>query len=78
MTNQLTRRGFLSAGVAAASSAVRPVADLAAGIHTSSEAQQRKFYAILSVGRLGFEANFKEFEPFVGDEVKEIAVRATV
>jgi phosphoenolpyruvate carboxykinase (ATP) len=25
-----------------------------------------------------FEANFKEFEPFVGDEVKEVAVRAVV
>ncbi len=25
-----------------------------------------------------FEANFKEFEPFVGDEVKEVAVRAAV
>ena len=25
-----------------------------------------------------FEANFKEFEPFVGDEVKEIAVRGAV
>ena len=25
-----------------------------------------------------FEANFKEFEPFVGDEVKEVAVRGVV
>ena len=25
-----------------------------------------------------FEANFKEFEPFVGDEVKEVAVRGAV
>src|SRR5215472_3029641 len=60
MTNEITRRAFLSAGAAAAGSAVLPVAGLTAGIGTLAETQRRRFYAILSVGRLGFEANFNE------------------
>ncbi|HXJ92286.1 MAG TPA: TIM barrel protein [Terriglobia bacterium] len=60
MTNQLTRRRFLSTGAAVASSAVVPAAGLAAGANTPAEPPQRKFYPILSVGRLGFEANFNQ------------------
>ena len=61
MTSQLTRRGFLSIGAAAASSAALPIPGLtAAGTRTPAETQRRKFYPILSVGRLGFEANFNE------------------
>jgi len=60
MTNEITRRAFLSAGAAAASFAVLSVAGLTAVIGTLAETQRRRFYAILSVGRLGFEANFNE------------------
>ena len=60
MTNELTRRRFLSAGATVATSAVLPVAGLGARIAAPAEAPRRKFYAVLSVGRLGFEANFNE------------------
>lgn len=59
MTNELTRRRFLSAG-AAASLAALPTPGLAAGVASPTETPQRKFYPILSVGRLGFQANFPE------------------
>ena len=57
MTNELTRRRFLSAG-AAAGAAVLPGAGLLGG--APAEVSQRKFYAILSVGRLGLQASFNE------------------
>jgi len=59
MTNELTRRRFLSAG-AAASVAALPAPGLVAGVATPAETPQRKFYAILSLGRLGFHASFTE------------------
>jgi sugar phosphate isomerase/epimerase len=60
MANQLTRRRFLSAG-AAASAAVLPIPGLAAAETTPpTGTPRRKFYAILSLERLGFEANFNE------------------
>ena len=55
MTHELTRRQFLSAG-AAASVAALPAPGMLAG----AEAPQRKFYAILSLGRLGFQGSFPE------------------
>jgi sugar phosphate isomerase/epimerase len=59
MTNELTRRRFLSAGAAASATAMA-IPGLAPRIAMPAETPQRKFYAILSVGRLGFEANFNE------------------
>jgi sugar phosphate isomerase/epimerase len=59
MTNELTRRQFLSAG-AAASAAILPGPGVAVAALTPADVPQRKFYAILSVGRLGFKANFTE------------------
>ena len=59
MTNELTRRRFLSAG-AAASVAALPTPGLVAGVATPAEVPQRKFYAVLSLGRLGFHASFAE------------------
>ena len=56
MTNELTRRSFLSAGAAAG--IALPGRGLFAG--TPEETPQRKFYAILSVGRLGLRASFPE------------------
>jgi sugar phosphate isomerase/epimerase len=57
MINELTRRQFLSAG-AAASVAALPAPSL--GVTASPDIPQPKFYAILSVGRLGFRASFTE------------------
>jgi sugar phosphate isomerase/epimerase len=56
MSNPLTRRQFLAAGVATG------IALSAAGklIAAASSAPERKFYAILSLGRLGFHASFPE------------------
>jgi sugar phosphate isomerase/epimerase len=59
MTNEITRRRFLSAG-AAVSAAVLPVPGVAAGTAAPARATQRKFYAILSLGRLGFDASFTQ------------------
>jgi len=59
MTRELTRRQFLSSG-AAASATLLPIQGLAGGDTMPAENPPRKFYAILSVGRLGFEASFNE------------------
>ncbi len=59
MTNELTRRQFLSAG-AAASVAALPAPGMLAGAAVPAETPRRKFYAILSLGRLGFQASFPE------------------
>jgi len=57
MTNELTRRQFLSAG-AAAGAALLPNVAMLASVKAPAEMPQRKFYAILSLGRLGFQAGF--------------------
>ena len=59
MTNELTRRQLLSAG-AAASIAALPTPGILAGAAAPAEMPRRKFYAILSLGRLGFQASFPE------------------
>src|SRR6266480_1626039 len=59
MTNELTRRQLLSVG-AAASVAALPTAGILAGAAAPAEMPRRKFYAILSLGRLGFQASFPE------------------
>ncbi|HMD96812.1 MAG TPA: TIM barrel protein [Terriglobia bacterium] len=59
MTNDLTRRQFLSAGAAAGVAAL-PGSIMLAGAAEPAEMPQRKFYAILSLGRLGFHAAFPE------------------
>ncbi|PYU54164.1 MAG: hypothetical protein DMG56_27520, partial [Acidobacteria bacterium] len=59
MTNELTRRQLLSAG-AAASVAALPSPGILAGAAAPAEMPRRKFYAILSLGRLGFQASFPE------------------
>jgi sugar phosphate isomerase/epimerase len=58
MTNEPTRRRFLSAGAAAG--IALPGHGLFAAAGTPAETPQRKFYAILSVGRLGLHASFPE------------------
>ena len=57
MTNEITRRKFLSAGAAAGVAAL-PTPGTLAGVKATGERPQRKFYAILSLGRLGFQAGF--------------------
>src|SRR6516225_9444165 len=59
MSNELTRRQFLSAG-AAASVAALPTPGALAGVEAPAEVPQRRFYSILSLGRLGFQATFPE------------------
>src|SRR5437016_13263698 len=59
MTNELTRRQLLSAG-AAASVAALPTPGIFAGAAVSAEMPRRKFYPILSLGRLGFQASLPE------------------
>ena len=59
MTNEITRRQFLSAG-AAASIAARPAPGMFAGAELPAERPKRRFYAILSLGRLGFHAGFPQ------------------
>jgi sugar phosphate isomerase/epimerase len=59
MTNEITRRQFLSAG-AAASIAARPAPGMLAGVEAPAERPKRRFYAILSLGRLGFHAGFPQ------------------
>jgi sugar phosphate isomerase/epimerase len=56
MSNPITRRQFLAAG-AAASIALSARGRLVAA---ATSAPDRKFYAILSLGRLGFHASFPE------------------
>jgi sugar phosphate isomerase/epimerase len=56
MSNSITRRRFLAAG--AATGFALSVADLLFAAATSG--QERKFYAILSLGRLGLHARFPE------------------
>ena len=58
MTNDLTRRRFLSAG--AASLAALPARDLISEAAIRDETAHRKFYTVLSVSRLGFQASFAE------------------
>jgi sugar phosphate isomerase/epimerase len=55
MSNPITRRAFLAAGAATATS-LSTVGKLVA----AATAPERKFYAILSLGRLGFHATFPE------------------
>ena len=57
MTNELTRRQFLSTG-AAAGVAMLPNVAMLASVKAPAEMPQRKFYGILSLGRLGFRAGF--------------------
>ena len=59
MTNELTRRQLLSVG-AAASVAALPTPGILAGAAAPAEMPRRKFYAVLSLGRLGFQASFPE------------------
>jgi sugar phosphate isomerase/epimerase len=59
MTNELTRRRFLSAGAAAGVAAL-PAPRLITVGAGPAEIPPRKFYAILSVGRVGFQASFAE------------------
>jgi len=59
MNNELTRRQFLSAG-AGATLAAGSVSEKLAEAAPSAGPPQRRFYAILSVGRLGFRATFPE------------------
>src|SRR5260370_4154422 len=57
MTNELTRRQLLSVG-AAASVAALPTPGRLAAAAAPAEMPRRKLYAILSLGRLGFQARF--------------------
>jgi sugar phosphate isomerase/epimerase len=59
MTNEITRRQFLSAG-AAASLAAQPTSGRLAGGEASAKSPRRMFCAILSLGRIGFHASFPE------------------
>jgi len=59
MTNEITRRQFLSAG-AAASIAARSAPGMLLGVEAPAEKPTRRFYAILSLGRLGFHAGFQQ------------------
>ena len=58
MGNAITRRGFLLAGTAA-SLALETLRGSAAPVD-AVHSPERKFYAILSLGRLGFHATFPE------------------
>ena len=59
MTNEITRRQFLSAG-AAASIAARSAPGMLLGVEAPAERPKRRFSAILSLGRLGFHAGFPQ------------------
>ena len=59
MTNELTRRQLLSIG-AVASVAALPTSATLARAAVPAEMPHRKFYAILSLGRLGFQASLPE------------------
>jgi sugar phosphate isomerase/epimerase len=59
MTDEVTRRQFLSAGTAAGVTALAR-SSMLAGEPAPTEMPQRRFYAILSLGRLGFHATFPE------------------
>jgi len=58
MTNDLTRRRFLTAG--AASLAALPAHGLTSEAAVPAGTSKRKFYTVLSVSRLGFPAGFTE------------------
>jgi sugar phosphate isomerase/epimerase len=58
MTNELTRRQFLSASATASVAALSTPSSAVGASQT--QMPPRKFYPILSLGRLGFEANFTE------------------
>jgi sugar phosphate isomerase/epimerase len=58
MTNDLTRRRFLSTG--AASLAAVPAHGLISEVAAPAETSRRKFYTVLSVSRLGLQASFTE------------------
>jgi sugar phosphate isomerase/epimerase len=60
MTHELTRRQFISAAGAAGLAALPARGVRASVAGPATETSQRKFYAILSVGRLGFQASFPE------------------
>ena len=59
MTNALSRRQFLSTGAAAGATALLPGNGLA-GAQVRAENPTRKFYTVLSLGRLGLQASFPE------------------
>jgi len=60
MSNPITRRQFLIAGTAAGAAANIALSATAKLFAATTPAPQRKFYAILSLGRLGFHATFPE------------------
>ena len=66
MTNELTRRRFLSTGTAASIAAL-PGRGIMSVVNEPAETPQRRFYTNLSPGRLGFHASF--------DQSLELAVR---
>ena len=66
MTNELTRRRLLSAGVATGAMALSS-RGLVSRVAEPAEVPQRRFYTNLSLGRLGFHASF--------DESLELAVK---
>jgi len=65
---KLTRRGFIqAAGTAAGATAIaaseltpRPTAQAAPSFAATPEAPARKFYTVLSLGRLGFHGSFED------------------
>ena len=59
MTNSLNRRRFLSTGAAASAAVLLRADGLAAG-GENAETAPRKFYTVLSLGRIGFQARFPE------------------
>jgi len=59
MTKALNRRRFLSTG-AAASATVLLRGEGPAGAAEGTETPPRKFYTVLSLGRIGFQASFRE------------------
>ena len=66
MINELTRRRFLSTAATASIMAL-PSRGVVSGVTERAEIPQRRFYANLSLGRLGFHASF--------DESLELAVK---
>jgi sugar phosphate isomerase/epimerase len=59
MSNEVTRRRFLSVG-GAASAAALPASRMFAAPRPATDIPQRKFYMILSLSRLGFHGSFPE------------------
>lgn len=60
MSNPITRRKFLIAGTAAGVTAGLALSASARLAAATTSAPERKFYAVLSLGRLGFHASFPE------------------